>query len=326
MTLGVNTSKPVVTIALNQIGEIVTVGSPIAGKVRDSYTLGNQSLYRAIVTTDRISAFDRVIGLVPGKGAMLNSLSAWWFEQLNDIVPNHFLTLPHPNVMCVRQAKTLPIEVVVRGYITGSTSTSLWTLYDQGQRHAYGITLPEGLKKNDKLLKPVITPTTKANLGAHDEPISGDAIVSNGLVSLELWQQIQVTALALFTKGQLLADAAGLILVDTKYEFGIIDGQLALIDEVHTPDSSRYWNKTSYQANPSTPYSYDKEQLRLWLASKGYRGEGKIPVLDTEIINTLQNNYAFVVDSLTKHTAKPVDSSVAAIHTQVQILNKQYSE
>ncbi|MEN9911677.1 MAG: hypothetical protein RI956_121, partial [Pseudomonadota bacterium] len=155
MTLGVNIFKPVVITVLNQIGEIATVGSPIAGKVRDSYTLGNQSLYRAIVTTDRISAFDRVIGLVPGKGAMLNRLSAWWFEQLNEIVPNHFVTLPHPNVMCVRQAKTVPIEVVVRGYITGSTSTSLWTLYEQGQRHAYGVTLPEGLKKNDKLSRPV---------------------------------------------------------------------------------------------------------------------------------------------------------------------------
>ncbi len=325
MTLGVNTSKPVVTTTLNQIGEIATVGSPIAGKVRDSYTLGNQSLHRAIVTTDRISAFDRVIGVVPGKGAMLNRLSAWWFEQLNEIVPNHFLTLPHPNIMCVRQAKTVPIEVVVRGYITGSTSTSLWTLYEQGQRHAYGVALPEGLKKNDKLLEPVITPTTKANLGGHDEPISGDAIVNNGLVSLELWQQIQAVALALFAKGQSLADAAGLILVDTKYEFGIIDGQLALIDEVHTPDSSRYWSKASYQVNANAPHSYDKEQLRLWLASKGYRGEGEIPVLDTDIINILQNSYAFVVDSLTKHATKPVDNNLATIHAQVQALNKQYS-
>ncbi|MEN9912361.1 MAG: hypothetical protein RI956_805, partial [Pseudomonadota bacterium] len=161
--------------------------------------------------------------------------------------------------------------------------------------------------------------------GAHDEPISGDAIVNNGFVSSELWQQIQTAALALFAKGQSLADAAGLILVDTKYEFGIIDGQLALIDEVHTPDSSRYWNKISYQANPTTPHSYDKEQLRLWLASKGYRGEGEIPVLDVEIINTLQKSYAFVVDSLTKHTVKHVDNSVSAIHTQVQALNKQYS-
>ncbi len=171
--------------ALNQVGDIATIGSPIAGKVRDSYAFGN---YRAIVTTDRVSAFDRVIGLIPGKGAMLNSLSAWWFEQLKDIIPNHFVALPHGNVMLVRQAHTLPIEVVVRGYISGSTSTSLWTLYENGARDAYGVVLPDGLKKNDRLPTPVITPTTKAEAGAHDEPISGAEIVSKGV----LWHFYQI--------------------------------------------------------------------------------------------------------------------------------------
>jgi phosphoribosylaminoimidazole-succinocarboxamide synthase len=307
--------------ALNQVGDIATVGSPIAGKVRDSYAFGQ---YRAIVTTDRVSAFDRVIGLIPGKGAMLNCLSAWWFEQLKDIIPNHFVALPHANVMLVRQAHTLPIEVVVRGYISGSTSTSLWTLYENGARNAYGVVLPDGLKKNDKLPAPVITPTTKAEAGAHDEPITSAEIVSKGVLPAALWAQVQAAALAIFARGQQLADQAGLILVDTKYEFGMIDGQLALIDEVHTPDSSRYWNKASYLANPAAPISYDKEQLRLWLAANGYRGEGVIPMLDATIVATLQNTYAFVVESLTGNAVQSTDSRIATIHAQVQALKANH--
>lgn len=317
-------SKLFTATAINAIGEIDSVGLPIMGKVRESYNLDSQALYRAIVTTDRISAFDRIIGLIPNKGAMLNYLSAWWFEQLNDIIPNHFIGLPHPNVMHVRYANTLPIEIVVRGYITGSTSTALWTLYEQGQRHAYGIVLPEGLKKNDRLPQPVITPTTKAHLGQHDQPISGDELLNKGIVSLELWQTIQTVALALFAKGQALADAAGLILVDTKYEFGLINGQLTLIDEVHTPDSSRYWDKYSYQMNPSLPHSYDKEQLRLWLASKGYRGEGDIPILDEQIIATLQDSYAYIVYALTQQHINLTDNNLEMIHAQVKALKNQY--
>jgi phosphoribosylaminoimidazole-succinocarboxamide synthase len=283
--------------ALNQVGDIATVGSPIAGKVRDSYALGQ---FRAIVTTDRVSAFDRVI------------------------VPNHFVDLPHANVMLVRQAHTLPIEVVVRGYISGSTSTSLWTLYEQGERNAYGVTLPEGLKKNDKLPTPVITPTTKAELGAHDEPITSAEIVSKGVLPAPLWAQVQAAALAIFARGQALADQAGLILVDTKYEFGMIDGKLALIDEVHTPDSSRYWNKASYLANPAAPISYDKEQLRLWLAAHGYRGDGEIPPLDADIVGRLQKTYAFVVESLTGKPVPSTDSRLATIHAHVQALKAHY--
>jgi phosphoribosylaminoimidazole-succinocarboxamide synthase len=308
-------------LALNQVGDIATVGSPIAGKVRDSYAF-NQ--YRAIVTTDRVSAFDRVIGLIPGKGAMLNSLSAWWFEQLKDIIPTHFVALPHANVMLVRQAHTLPIEVVVRGYISGSTSTSLWTLYEKGARNAYGVALPDGLKKNDQLPTPVITPTTKAEAGAHDEPITSAEIVSKGVLPAELWAQVQAAALAIFARGQAVADQAGLILVDTKYEFGMIDGKLALIDEVHTPDSSRYWNKASYLANPAAPISYDKEQLRLWLAAHGYRGEGVIPALDADIIAKLQKTYALVVESLTGQAVQPTDSRLDTIHAQVQALKAHY--
>ena len=308
-------------VALNQVGTIANVGAPMAGKVRDSYAF---SEHRAIVTTDRVSAFDRVIGLIPGKGALLNALSAWWFEQLKDIVPNHFVALPHPNVMLVRQAQTLSIEVVVRGYISGSTSTSLWTLYAQGARNAYGVALPDGLRKNDRLPTPVITPTTKAAFGAHDEPISGADIVAQGILPAALWAQVQAAALAIFARGQALADRAGLILVDTKYEFGLIDGQLALIDEVHTPDSSRYWNKASYEANPAAPISYDKEQLRLWLAAQGYRGEGDIPPLDADIVAALQKTYAFVVQSLTHQAPQSADSSLAAIHATVQALKASY--
>ena len=321
MTPAAAPRSPAFSEALNQVGDIAGVGSPIAGKVRDSYAF---SQYRAIVTTDRVSAFDRVIGLIPGKGAMLNTLSAWWFEQLKDLILTHFVALPHANVMLVRQAHTLPIEVVVRGYISGSTSTSLWTLYEQGARNAYGAALPDGLKKNDKLPTPVITPTTKAAFGAHDEPITSEEIVSKGVLPAALWAQVQAAALAIFARGQALADQAGLILVDTKYEFGMIDGQLALIDEVHTPDSSRYWNKASYLANPNQPISYDKEQLRLWLAANGYRGEGVIPALDASIISTLQNTYALVVQALTGKPVQPTDSRVAAIHAQVAQLKAQY--
>ena len=309
------------TVGLDQIGEIAGVGAPVAGKVRDSYPFGNQ---RAIVTTDRVSAFDRVIGIIPGKGAMLNQLSAWWFGELKDIVPNHFVALPHPNVMQVRQAQTLPIEVVVRGFISGSTSTSLWTLYEAGSRNAYGIALPDGLRKNDPLPTPIITPTTKADFGAHDEPISGADIVAKGILSAELWAQVQAAALAIFKRGQVLADQAGLVLVDTKYEFGMIDGHLALIDEVHTPDSSRYWNKASHVANPAAPEAYDKETLRLWLASKGYRGEGAIPALDAQIIDTMQTKYRFVVEALTGKQVLSNNTSIADIHACVQTLKANH--
>ncbi|MCA9936867.1 MAG: hypothetical protein KC415_23190, partial [Anaerolineales bacterium] len=191
------------------------LGEKYEGKVRDVYL---QAGKRMLVTTDRISAFDRVLGLIPYKGQVLNQLSAWWFENTADLVPNHVISVPDPNVTIAHEAQPLPIEVIVRGYITGVTKTSLWYLYEQGERQPYGISLPDDLRKNDPLPQPIITPTTKAEQGGHDERITKEEIVARGIVSAKLWEEIEVAALALFARGQVLARKAGLILVDTKYE------------------------------------------------------------------------------------------------------------
>src|SRR5690349_18896729 len=240
--------------------EIEGWGEKQSGKVRDIFSADGR---RVLVTTDRVSAFDQVLGAIPFKGQVLNQLSAWWFEQTTDIVGNHVLAVPDPNVTVGAEAEALPVEVIVRGYITGVTSTSLWTLYAQGDRTPYGIPLPDGLKQNDALPEPIITPTTKAMGGAHDQRLTRDEIISQGLVPEALWEQVEAAALGVFKRGQEVARKAGLILVDTKYEFGMIDGQLSLIDEVHTPDSSRYWTLDSY-APGIEPENFDKEFLRIW--------------------------------------------------------------
>lgn len=269
------------------------LGQKDAGKVRDSYRQGDT---RILITTDRVSAFDRILGLIPYKGQVLNQLSAWWFEQTQDIVTHHMLSVPDPNVMVGREAQALPVEVVVRGYITGVTSTSLWTLYDNGERTPYGISLPDGLSKNDALPEPIITPTTKAEHG-HDERITRTDIIASGLITAKLWQEIEEKAIAVFTRGQALADQAGLILVDTKYEFGLIDGQLALIDEIHTPDSSRYWTKSSYQMGE--PENFSKEFLREWFKAQGYTGDGDAPTMPDHFVAQVAERYIKAYESLT---------------------------
>ncbi|MEZ4518630.1 MAG: phosphoribosylaminoimidazolesuccinocarboxamide synthase [Chloroflexota bacterium] len=238
-------------------------GEKLAGKVRDIYRLDGT---RVLITTDRISAFDRVLGLIPYKGQVLNELSAWWFSQTADIVGNHLLSVPDPNVVIAAEAEPLPVEVVVRGYITGVTKTSLWYLYEQGDRRPYGISLPDGLHKNDPLPQPIITPTTKAEAGGHDQRLTREEILNGGLIEPALWAEIESAALGLFERGQQVAREAGLILVDTKYEFGLIDGQLALIDEIHTPDSSRFW--TAESLGEGSPEHFDKEYLRQWYAER----------------------------------------------------------
>lgn len=269
--------------------ELPDLGDKIQGKVRDMYALEGQR--RVLISTDRISAFDRVLGLIPYRGQVLNQLSAWWFEQTRSVVANHVLAVPDPNVMIVREAQALPIEVVVRGYITGVTSTSLWTLYAAGERTPYGVSLPEGLQKNDPLPQPIITPTTKATEG-HDERITSEEIVSRGLVETKIWEQTQEIALALFRQGQAIAQKSGLILVDTKYEFGVIDGTIALIDEIHTPDSSRYWTDASYEAG--MPENISKEFLREWFKGQGYAGEGQPPEMPPEFVAQVAERYICV--------------------------------
>jgi phosphoribosylaminoimidazole-succinocarboxamide synthase len=235
----------------------------IRGKVRDIYPAGDAMLF---VTTDRQSAFDRVLASIPFKGQVLNLTSAWWFEKTGSIIPNHVLSVPDPNVTVGRRCTVFPIEFVVRGYITGSTSTSLWTQYRSGVRSYCGTVFPEGLRKHQKLDTPVLTPTTKE--AEHDRPISPQEIIEEGWMSREDWETASQAALELFRFGQAEAAERGLILVDTKYEMGRdSDGTIRLIDEIHTPDSSRYWIADSYQQlfdEGKDPQHIDKEFLRLW--------------------------------------------------------------
>jgi phosphoribosylaminoimidazole-succinocarboxamide synthase len=275
-------------------------GEKESGKVRDIYTRDNQ---RLLITTDRVSAFDRVLGLIPYKGQVLNQLSAWWFEQTADIVGNHVINIPDPNVTLAHEAQPLPVEVIVRGYITGVTKTSLWYLYDQGERQPYGISLPDGLQKDDPLPTPIITPTTKAERGAHDERLTRDEILERGLVPQSLWEEVETAALAVFARGQEVARQGGLILVDTKYEFGLVDGRLVLIDEVHTPDSSRYWTLSSYEEGQ--PVNFDKEFLRIWFAEQGYRGDGVPPQMPAEFIARVAARYIAAYEKLTAQTFHP---------------------
>ncbi len=262
----------------------LNIGKKYEGKVRDNYILDNK---RIIIVTDRISAFDRVLCTLPFKGQVLNQTSAFWFEKTKNIIKNHVIEVPDPNVMVVKECKLIPVEMVVRGYITGVTKTSAWYNYEKGVRNFCGNAMPEGMKKNQKFDKPIITPTTKAEYGAHDESISGKEIVKMGLVDEKTYKQMEKAALALFDFGTKLVAKNNLILVDTKYEFGLDENEnLILIDEIHTPDSSRYWIKSSYEklfAAGQEPEKLDKEYVRQWLANKGFIGEGKIPEIHDDI-------------------------------------------
>jgi phosphoribosylaminoimidazole-succinocarboxamide synthase len=281
-------------------------GPKESGKVRDIY---RQNGRRILITTDRVSAFDRVLGLIPYKGQVLNQLSAWWFAQTAGIVANHLVEVPDPNVTIGREAQALPVEVIVRGYITGVTNTSLWTLYERGDRRPYGIPLPDGLQKDDPLPSPIITPTTKAERGAHDERLTRAEILERGLVGGALWAEVERAALALFGRGQEVASRAGLILVDTKYEFGLIDGRLALIDEIHTPDSSRYWTQASYDRGE--PENFDKEYLRHWFAGQGYRGDGRPPEMPPAFAAEVAGRYIAAFERLTGETFVPGEQPAA---------------
>jgi phosphoribosylaminoimidazole-succinocarboxamide synthase len=271
------------------------------GKVRVSYSLPNG--HRLFVTTDRLSAFDRVIASVPFKGQVLNQLSAWWFARTSDIIANHVVSVPDPNVLVARSAIPLTVEVVVRGYITGVTDTALWTQYASGERVLYGHTLPDGLTKNAQLATPIVTPTTKGEAGTHDVPLSCDAVTERGLVDRDVWHRVQEVALELFRRGSECGVRSGLILADTKYEFGLtIDGELLLIDEVHTPDSSRWWVQSTYAervARGDEPESLDKEVVRRALADVGYSGDGPVPELPAEVWTATTARYIDAFERLT---------------------------
>jgi len=274
-------------------------GKKYQGKVRDTYDLGDKLL---LVTTDRQSAFDRVLASIPFKGQVLNLTSAWWFEQTADLVPNHMLALPDPNVLLAQKCEVFPIEFVVRGYITGTTSTSLWTQYNKGVRNYCGIQFPEGLQKNQRLNEPVLTPTTKDK--EHDRPISPDEIISEGWMTKTDWEEASAAAMRLFKFGMEAAAKHGLILVDTKYEFGRApDGRIMLVDEIHTPDSSRYWLAHNYLerlAQGQEPENIDKEFLRLWFINHcdPYK-DAVLPEAPSELIATLASRYIQLYEMIT---------------------------
>ena len=271
------------------------------GKVRTSWACGDDR--RLMVTTDRLSAFDRVLAGVPYKGQVLNQLSAWWFEQTTDVIANHVVSVPDPNALLARSARPLPVEVVVRGYITGVTDTSLWGMYAEGARSMYGYDFPDGLRKNTALPGHIVTPTTKAADGGHDVPVTCDEVVEDGLLPAERWERVMDAALALFARGVERGERAGLILADTKYEFGVTsDDELILIDEVHTPDSSRWWVADSYEHRVEAghePESLDKEVVRRAYAELGYKGEGPVPDLPGEVWSATSGRYITAYERLT---------------------------
>jgi len=275
------------------------LGPKQRGKVRDMWDVDDR---RVIVTTDRQSAFDVVLGTVPYKGQVLTAMAAWWFRNTQDIVPNHLLSVPDPNVMVVRRARVWPVEMVIRGYITGVTTTALWYAYSRGEREIYGLRFPEGLRKNERLPEPVITPTTKALEGGHDEKLTREEILTRGIVPADVYEAMEDATRRLFARGQELAAARGFILVDTKYEFGDVAGSLTLIDEIHTVDSSRFWRAGTYDERlraGDEPDTFDKEFLRRWYVDRGYRGTGQPPPMPDELAQRMSRLYIEAYEGVT---------------------------
>ncbi len=286
--------------------------NPYFGKVRDCYDLpatATDPARRILIASDRISAFDRILAVIPHKGQVLTETARFWFDATADLCPNHVLAYPDPNVVIGRRLTILPVEIVVRGYLAGTTGTSILTMYRQGIRSMYGITLPDGLRDNAPLPGPILTPTTKAFDGGHDEPLTPSRIVGEGLLPGPLWDQVSTTALALFDRGQRMAAERGLILVDTKYEFGLDDaGTLYLADEIHTPDSSRYWLADGYDAAfaaGTRPPSFDKDVIRAWVAARCDPYTDAIPDIPPEMIARTSDTYIAAHDAITGRTFRP---------------------
>jgi len=274
-------------------------GKKIQGKVRDVHIVADK---RIIITTDRQSAFDRILGHIPFKGQVLTQLSEFWFDKTKKIVTNHLIATPDPNTMVVRECQLIPVEMVVRGYLTGVTSTSTWTAYEKGERIIYGIKFPNGMKKNQKMQEPIITPTTKADIGKHDEKLTRKDIIKSKLLPEKLYKQMEKVSLTLFETGTKVCTKAGIILVDTKYEFGLYKNKLMLIDEIHTPDSSRFWKKDSYKERFKKglePENFDKEFLRIWFKEHGFSGEGKPPKMPDEFVVKVSQRYQKIYEMIT---------------------------
>jgi phosphoribosylaminoimidazole-succinocarboxamide synthase len=306
---------------ITKTGQSISL-KPYFGKVRDVYTLNQKTL--GIVVTDRISAFDHIMRQsIPFKGQILNQLAGFSFDSVKDIVPTHLIDIPHPNVTIAKKCDPIPIEIVIRGYLTGHA----WRVYRDGGRVLCGVRLPDGLKEHQKLSEPILTPATKATSG-HDEDISEKEILDQKIVSPELWQQIKDVAFQLFQRGTDLSDEKGLILVDTKYEMGLYEGELTLIDEVHTSDSSRYFYKEGYQnrfQNGEPQRQLSKEFLREWLMEKGFQGlEGQtLPELPDSFRWSIYQRYAELFQILTGEIFKPtiitdIDKEIEPIFSQYQ--------
>ena len=298
-----------VDVDVQRLGHL---GRHYRGKVRDLF-IGDTEM--VMVTTDRLSAFDVVLTSIPCKGAILNAIAVHAFAQTQDICPNHLIDAPHPNVLRVRKAQPLPIEIVVRRHVTGS----LWRAYEKGEHTVYEVSLPADLRKDQRLDTPIITPSTKAAVGIHDEPISARSIREQGLVEADVLEQAFDIARRLFARGEELAAAQGLILVDTKYEMGLIDGELVVIDEIHTADSSRYWVADTYAerfAAGQPQQMLDKENIRQWLIGQGYMGDGPIPDFPDDVRLDLAEVYTTLHQRLLGRPfvppAEPVTETVYA--------------
>ncbi|MDF1563841.1 MAG: phosphoribosylaminoimidazolesuccinocarboxamide synthase [Deltaproteobacteria bacterium] len=292
--------------------ELPGLGPVERGKVRDIYRRDDQLI---LVASDRLSAFDRVLTTVPFKGELLTRTATYWFEQTADIVPNHIVSIPDPSVMVVRRCEPIPVEIIVRGYITGS----LWRDYQDGSAAAYGLDFPADLRRDQAFPEAILTPTTKAERGEHDLPISREEILSRGLVDEALYAEAESVALKLFARGVELAAKRGLILVDTKYEFGLLDGKVVLMDEIHTPDSSRYWVAEGYAERfeaGEAQQMLDKENIRQWLIqTHGYKGDGPIPEIPAEVRADLAQKYVTAYETL---TGRSFDAKPGNVHARIE--------
>jgi len=281
--------------------EIPELPNHYHGKVRENYDLPDGR--RILIATDRLSAFDRILAVIPYKGQVLTQTARFWFEATADICPNHVLDYPDPNVVVGRRLDILPVEIVVRGYLAGTTGTSILTMYRAGQRDMYGVRFPHGLRDNEELAHPIITPTSKAFDGGHDEPLTATEILERGLLTAPQWEALSAHALALFARGQAMARARGLILADTKYEFGTdAEGRIVLADEIHTPDSSRYWFAANYAerfARGDRPESFDKDFVRSWVAARCDPYKDAIPDIPAEVIQGTAMVYVQAFETIT---------------------------
>ncbi len=304
------------------------LGTRYEGKVRDNYygKVVNGKVARIIVSTDRLSAFDRIITTIPFKGQVLTQMAKFWFENTADIIDNHVIEYPDPNVVVGVECKALPMEMIVRGYLTGVTTTSAWYNYERGVRNFCGNILPEGMKKDQKFEKPILTPSTKAEHGSHDESVSGEDIVKRGLVTQEQYDFVADAALKLYARGVEIAAKQGIILVDTKYEFGTTpDGKIVLIDEIHTPDSSRFWFADGYEerlAKGEEQKKIDKEYVRQWLAGKGFIGEGEIPAIPDDVRIETARRY---IEAFELITGNLFEAEVGEVLGRVEGKLKKYS-